>query len=118
MACNALRTAQEQYDFGKLTDKLLDVIEHPVAVGEENNMQFIDLKAQYAGLKDEIDANIQAVLDSAQFIGGPQVKQLEGGSRGLRGPEALHHLRQRHRTPRRSPSWWLAGSGDAGLART
>ena len=40
-------------------------------------MQFIDLKAQYAALKDEINANIQAVLDSAQFIGGPQVKELE-----------------------------------------
>ena len=34
MARNALRTAQE-YDFRKLTDKLLDVIEHPVAVGGE-----------------------------------------------------------------------------------
>ena len=40
-------------------------------------MQFIDLKAQYAALKDEINTNIQAVLDSAQFIGGPQVGQLE-----------------------------------------
>ncbi len=40
-------------------------------------MQFIDLKAQYKALKPEIDANIQAVLDSAQFIGGPQVKELE-----------------------------------------
>ena len=40
-------------------------------------MQFIDLKDQYADLKDEINANIQAVLDSAQFIGGPQVKELE-----------------------------------------
>ena len=38
-------------------------------------MQFIDLKAQYAALKDEINANIQAVLDSARFIGGPQVKE-------------------------------------------
>lgn len=34
MARNALRTAQE-YDFRKLTDKLLDVIEHPVAAREE-----------------------------------------------------------------------------------
>ena len=33
-------------------------------------MQFIDLKAQYRALKDEIDANIRGVLDSAQFIGG------------------------------------------------
>lgn len=40
-------------------------------------MQFIDLKAQYRALKTEIDSNIQAVLDSAQFIGGPQVKELE-----------------------------------------
>ena len=40
-------------------------------------MQFIDLKAQYRALKPEIDANIQAVLDSAQFIGGAYVKELE-----------------------------------------
>ena len=40
-------------------------------------MQFIDLKAQYRALKTEIDGNIQAVLDSAQFIGGPFVKELE-----------------------------------------
>ena len=40
-------------------------------------MQFIDLKAQYRALKTEIDANIQTVLDSAQFIGGPFVKELE-----------------------------------------
>ena len=40
-------------------------------------MQFIDLKAQYQALKPKIDANIQAVLDSAQFIGGPFVKELE-----------------------------------------
>lgn len=40
-------------------------------------MQFIDLKAQYRALKTEIDANIRSVLDSAQFIGGPFVKELE-----------------------------------------
>ena len=40
-------------------------------------MQFIDLKAQYRTLKTEIDANIQNVLDSAQFIGGHYVKELE-----------------------------------------
>lgn len=40
-------------------------------------MQFIDLKAQYQALKTEIDANIQSVLDSTQFIGGPYVKELE-----------------------------------------
>lgn len=40
-------------------------------------MQFIDLKAQYQALKEEINANIQAVLESAQFIGGPYVGELE-----------------------------------------
>lgn len=40
-------------------------------------MQFIDLQAQYQTLKAEINANIQAVFDSAQFIGGPFVQTLE-----------------------------------------
>lgn len=40
-------------------------------------MQFIDLQAQYRALKSEIDANIQAVLDAGQFIGGNYVKELE-----------------------------------------
>lgn len=40
-------------------------------------MQFIDLKAQYAALKTEIDANIREVLDSAAFIGGRYVRELE-----------------------------------------
>ena len=31
-------------------------------------MQFIDLKAQYRALKDEINANVQSVMDSAAFI--------------------------------------------------
>lgn len=37
----------------------------------------LDLKAQYAGIKDEIDAAIADVLDSTGFIGGPKVKALE-----------------------------------------
>lgn len=40
-------------------------------------MEFIDLKAQYKALKTEIDANIQSVLNAAQFIGGSYVKELE-----------------------------------------
>lgn len=40
-------------------------------------MQFRDLKAQYAALKPEIDEGIASVLDSARFISGPQVKELE-----------------------------------------
>lgn len=40
-------------------------------------MQFIDLQAQYEALKPKIDANIQAVLDAGQFIGGSYIKELE-----------------------------------------
>nr|WP_298914933.1 DegT/DnrJ/EryC1/StrS aminotransferase family protein [uncultured Algimonas sp.] len=40
-------------------------------------MQFIDLHAQQARLKDEIDAGIAAVLESGRYILGPQVKEFE-----------------------------------------
>ena len=40
-------------------------------------MQFRDLGAQYAHLKEKIDAGIAAVLQDGQFILGHQVKELE-----------------------------------------
>ncbi len=40
-------------------------------------MQFRDLHAQYEALKPEIDAGIQAVIDSTGFILGKPVKELE-----------------------------------------
>ena len=40
-------------------------------------MQFRDLKKQYEVLKPEIDTAIVDVIDSARFISGPQVKELE-----------------------------------------
>ena len=40
-------------------------------------MEFIDLKAQYARLKTEIDAGIARVLDHGQYILGPEVAELE-----------------------------------------
>lgn len=40
-------------------------------------MEFRDLNAQYASLKDEVDAAIQNVLDSGRFIGGAEVTALE-----------------------------------------
>jgi len=40
-------------------------------------MQFIDLKAQYAALKSEIDEGINNVLAHGQFIRGPEVAELE-----------------------------------------
>lgn len=40
-------------------------------------MEYIDLKAQYKRLKDKIDNNIQNAISNAEFISGPEVKQLE-----------------------------------------
>ena len=40
-------------------------------------MQFIDLAAQQKRIKDEIDANIAAVLDHGKYIMGPEVEILE-----------------------------------------
>lgn len=40
-------------------------------------MQFIDLKTQYAELKDDIDRRIHEVLERQAFIQGPEVKELE-----------------------------------------
>lgn len=40
-------------------------------------MEFIDLKSQYQYLKKEMDSRIARVLESAKFIGGSEVSQLE-----------------------------------------
>ena len=42
-----------------------------------NTMQFIDLAAQQARIKPQIDANIQKVLSHGQYILGPEVAELE-----------------------------------------
>lgn len=40
-------------------------------------LDFIDLKSQYAALRENINARIQRVLDHGQYIMGPEVKELE-----------------------------------------
>ncbi len=40
-------------------------------------MEFVDLKAQYRALKQEIDGRIHRVLDHGQYIMGPEVQELE-----------------------------------------
>ena len=40
-------------------------------------IQFIDLKAQYADLREAINLRIQKVLDHGQYIMGPEVRELE-----------------------------------------
>ncbi len=41
-------------------------------------LDFIDLKTQYAALRDSVAARMQRVLDHGQYIMGPEVKELEG----------------------------------------
>ena len=42
-----------------------------------DGMDFIDLKSQYRRLREPINRRIQAVLDHAQFVLGPEVLELE-----------------------------------------
>ena len=37
----------------------------------------VDLQSQYQKIKEDVDAAILNVLDSAAFINGPEVKQFE-----------------------------------------
>ena len=41
-------------------------------------LDFVDLKTQYAALKDRIAERMQRVLDHGQYIMGPEVHELEG----------------------------------------
>jgi len=44
---------------------------------EMANIPLVDLKANYASIKDEIDAGIGGVLESCYFVNGPEVKKFE-----------------------------------------
>jgi dTDP-4-amino-4,6-dideoxygalactose transaminase len=43
----------------------------------EMKVPLLDLKAQYATLKEEMVPAVEAVLESQYFIGGPEIKELE-----------------------------------------
>jgi UDP-2-acetamido-2-deoxy-ribo-hexuluronate aminotransferase len=48
-------------------------------------MDFIDLKSQYAALRDSINGRIQRVLDHGQYIMGPEVREMEERLAALTG---------------------------------
>ena len=70
------------------------------SAGQPVKVPFVDLKAQYRSIKPEIDAAIAGVLESAQFVLGPEVAAFErefaaysGASEGIAvntGTSALH----------------------------
>ena len=56
-------------------------------MSSSHDMPFIDLKSQYAALKQDIDARIQRVLDHGQYIMGPEVQELEEKLQAWSGAE-------------------------------
>jgi dTDP-4-amino-4,6-dideoxygalactose transaminase len=46
-------------------------------VKTQMRVPLLDLKAQYADIRHDIDAAVQRVMESARFIGGPEVTALE-----------------------------------------
>lgn len=52
-------------------------------------MQFIDLMAQQARIKDKIDAAIQTVLQHGSYILGPEVAELEQNWLSLLGQSTV-----------------------------
>lgn len=76
-------------------------------------VQFIDLAAQQAGIRDKIDAAIARVLDHGQYIMGPEVKQFEEDLKGFTG--ARHALTCANGTDALTLVMmaWGVGPGDA-----
>jgi dTDP-4-amino-4,6-dideoxygalactose transaminase len=55
------------------------------AAAPKPKFPFLDLKAQYATIKGEVQAAVNRVLDSQHFILGPEVEQLEKEVAGVTG---------------------------------
>ena len=49
-----------------------------MAVTEKRKIQFIDLKAQQARIREDVEARMRQVLDHGAYIMGPEVRELEG----------------------------------------
>jgi UDP-2-acetamido-2-deoxy-ribo-hexuluronate aminotransferase len=49
----------------------------PAPAAAPRKIEFIDLKSQYAALREDIGARMQRVLDHGQYIMGPEVAELE-----------------------------------------
>lgn len=76
-------------------------------------VQFIDLAAQQARIRDKIDAAIGRVLDHGQYIMGPEVKQFENDLKDFTG--ARHALTCANGTDALTLVMmaWEVGPGDA-----
>ena len=48
-----------------------------ISTMQKMKIPFVDLKAQYLSIKEDIDKAIQDVIDQSSFIGGAAIKQFE-----------------------------------------
>ena len=53
------------------------------------SIPLLDLKAQYASIRDEVRSALDRVIESQQFILGPEVEEFERRDRELAVEEAL-----------------------------
>ncbi len=79
----------------------------------DKNISFVDLRAQYGRLSDDIHARIQGVLDHGKFILGPEVAELEERLAGFAG--ARHAVTVSSGTDALLATLmaWEVGAGDA-----
>ncbi len=56
-------------------------------MSSDADLPFIDLRSQYAAIRDDVNARIQKVLDHGQFIMGPEVRELEAALGSWSGAE-------------------------------
>ncbi|MEL7017717.1 MAG: DegT/DnrJ/EryC1/StrS family aminotransferase, partial [Pseudomonadota bacterium] len=49
----------------------------PVALGGDQPIAFIDLKAQQARIRPQIEKRLSAILDQGSYIAGPEIEALE-----------------------------------------
>jgi dTDP-4-amino-4,6-dideoxygalactose transaminase len=60
-----------------MTPSAVDKKSNEIPAGPKPAFPFLDLKAQFAAIREEVMAAVTSVLESQQFILGPEVKQLE-----------------------------------------
>jgi len=71
------------------------------------NVPLLDLKAQYADLRDEIQSAMHEVVESQYFIMGPKVQALESRVTELQTVVARNYLRQTSPNERVQGAWLI-----------
>ena len=73
---------------------------------------FLDMKAQYAGIRDEVLEALHEVADSTTYVLGPRVAEFEEAFAAHVGSQALHRRQQRDLGPPPGPDLRRGPPGD------